>query len=316
MLFSVLPAHAAAQQEASDAEAEVDVRVLEKEPDEEALPFGKTITAADLLEDMPTDDELFAEYVQQVFYPELAVATYADYARRVLNTAEYAVYTKLKEEIAKIAAGERASTVIYLKIDLPVEQIRKLDLETVYYCLLFDCPYELYWHNKTIGCGVPDEITTDELFFAFTVAQAYAASGSSYKADTAKTQSTTAAKANADQIVQQCAALNDREKLTAYKDAICERTSYNRAAANTMSDKTAYGDPWQMIYVFDGDPSTNVVCEGYSKAFQYLCDRSTFTGTVQCYTVTGTINGGAHMWNIVTLDGTNYLVDVTNSDEG
>ena len=71
-----------------------------------------------------------------------------------------------------------------------------------------------------------------------------------------------------------------------------------------------------MIYVFDGDDSTNVVCEGYSKAFQYLCDLSDIT----CYTVTGTMDGGTgaapHMWNIVENDGKYYMADITNCDEG
>ena len=62
-------------------------------------------------------------------------------------------------------------------------------------------------------------------------------------------------------------------------------------------------------------PDTKVVCEGYSKAFQYLCDLSGFDG---CYTVSGMMRGGTgagpHMWNIVTLEGKNYLVDVTNCD--
>lgn len=57
-----------------------------------------------------------------------------------------------------------------------------------------------------------------------------------------------------------------------------------------------------------------MVCEGYSKAFQYLCDLSAFEGNVQCRSVSGGMNGGAHMWNLVRLDGANYLVDVTNCD--
>lgn len=71
-----------------------------------------------------------------------------------------------------------------------------------------------------------------------------------------------------------------------------------------------------VIYVFDGNPDTNVVCEGYSKAFQYLCDLSSFrSDQINCYTVTGTMNGGGHMWNIVRMeDGKNYLADVTNCD--
>ena len=30
----------------------------------------------------------------------------------------------------------------------------------------------------------------------------------------------------------------------------------------------------------------------------------------------GGTGAGAHMWNIVTLGGENYLVDITNSDDG
>ena len=95
-----------------------------------------------------------------------------------------------------------------------------------------------------------------------------------------------------------------------------ELASYNTAAAT--DPEAAYGHPWQIIYVFDNDPTTKVVCEGYSKAFKYLCDLSTFLNpNISCYLVTGTMNGGNHMWNIVTMkDGKNYLVDVTNSEDG
>ena len=55
-----------------------------------------------------------------------------------------------------------------------------------------------------------------------------------------------------------------------------------------------------------------------------MCDltnaKGGFNGPVECYTVTGNMAGGTgaggHMWNIVTLDNKNYLVDVTNCDEG
>ena len=76
-----------------------------------------------------------------------------------------------------------------------------------------------------------------------------------------------------------------------------------------------------MIYVFDGDPLTNVVCEGYSKAFQYLCDHSEFANDIECDSVTGYMQDdesepGRHMWNILHMDdGRNYIADITNSDE-
>ena len=79
-----------------------------------------------------------------------------------------------------------------------------------------------------------------------------------------------------------------------------------------------------MIYVFDQDESTNVVCEGYSKAFQYLCDYAQNTesfddNSIECYSVSGNMSGGTgagpHMWNILHMeDGKNYIADITNSD--
>ena len=103
----------------------------------------------------------------------------------------------------------------------------------------------------------------------------------------------------------------------AYRQKICELVSYNDDAA---TGGYPYGDPWQLIYVFDGDDSTNVVCEGYSKAFKYLCDLSAFTNDITCSLVTGRMAGGTgagpHMWNVVAIGDSNYLVDVTNCDTG
>ncbi|MBP3854798.1 MAG: hypothetical protein IK990_04165, partial [Ruminiclostridium sp.] len=56
------------------------------------------------------------------------------------------------------------------------------------------------------------------------------------------------------------------------------------------------------------------VCEGYSKAFKYLCDNSSWSSSVNCYLVTGKLSSEDHMWNIVTIGSDAYLVDVTNSD--
>jgi hypothetical protein len=74
-------------------------------------------------------------------------------------------------------------------------------------------------------------------------------------------------------IVEKYEGKSDLEKLEGYRDEICALVSYNNAALN---GSYSYGNPWQLIYVFDGDSSTNVVCEGYAKAFKYLCDLTDF----------------------------------------
>lgn len=52
------------------------------------------------------------------------------------------------------------------------------------------------------------------------------------------------------------------------------------------------------------------VCEGYSKAFSYLCQ----SVGIECVLVSGTADGGGHMWNMVKVDGKWYHMDVTWDD--
>lgn len=300
---------------------------------------------------LPDSDELFAAYVQQEFDREIygGISIFGTAAGDRLSGLEKDIYTDLKMKITAVATGARSSTVFdvsadfsslkWTKAELGVSAIvsggsvtdeaqaavnkafsQAVDLEKILNCLLADCPYELYWFNKTSGMAVQrgtsyssTSVSITGLTLSFTVASAYASG--TYTANTAKTGATSTAVTNAKAIVTANASKADREKLEAYRAKICELVSYNSSAAG---GSTAYGDPWQLIYVFDGDSSTNVVCEGYAKAFQYLCDLSSFSGDVTCYTVTGTMSGGTgaggHMWNVVKLEGKNLLVDVTNCD--
>ena len=206
------------------------------------------------------------------------------------------------------------------------------DFEKVTISLLLDEPYSFYWYDKTTGVKytIPQMLvvnsgTASDIFFketdepvfqaSFPVSAEYRADeDDSYLADTSKTGAASAAVTNAAAIITDNTGKSDVDKLTAYKDKICELVSYDRASAGK-----AYGNVWQMIYVFDNDPETNVVCEGYSKAFQYLCDHTDFnSGLIECDSAYGTVAGtgqGLHMWNILHMDdGENYIADLTNSD--
>ena len=210
--------------------------------------------------------------------------------------------------------------------------------------LLANMPYELYWFDKTNGMAISYGIEADEntvtipyIAVGFCVADAYRDTTKyavnekgetildeannpvpDYTAvDTAKTGAAKTAAVTAAQVVAENQGKGAYSKLVAYREYITKAVDYNFAAADE-NNGYAYGDPWQLIYVFDGDPKTNVVCEGYSKAFKYLCDL-TWTGSdpeVVCYLPTGTMDGGAHMWNIVSIGGVNYLTDITNCDSG
>lgn len=203
--------------------------------------------------------------------------------------------------------------------------------------ILRELPYECYWLDKTAGVtwtmsygGVKcvGDRSKDRLDIQFTiymcVENKYAKEGGQFfkgkcvEADPDKTGSKSstgpaAADKKAREIVLAHAAEPDLQKLRSYRDEICALTDYDFDALN---DRTgASSDTWQMIHVFDGDPNTKAVCEGYSKAFQYLCDLSIFRGDVQCFQELG-MCGGPHMWNVVSIDGVDLLADVTNSDSG
>ena len=274
-----------------------------------------------------------------------------------LNDVTLPVYNALVEKIKGVAAGTIAKTVFDLGVlftwtdeDLGTTgnfmsgsnfseatsaavsaKLGNININELLSRLLSQMPFELYWFDKTYtnafslaySIGGSGNATSGSVNVSVTVkmivSKDYAPSDTSgdYTIDSDKIGKINTAVANATKIVSDNAGKTDYEKLVAYRQKICKLVSYN-------DDATAvgypYGDPWQLIYVFDNNPSTNVVCEGYSKAFKYLCDLSAFTDDITCSLVTGTMAGGTgegnHMWNVVAIGGSNYLVDVTNCDEG
>ena len=264
------------------------------------------------------------------------------------------VYNEVKPMVKLVADGTRASTIFEipgtwtkpksewgitgavisagtLTAEASAAIEAAFNLDALMQRMLSEMPYELYWFDKTEGIGMSygvslsgEILTVKNLKLSMYISQAYAKineDGATYDpltADTAKTSTAKRAAENATQVVAANTAKSDHEKLKAYLDYIKDAVSYNNEAAN--NNATPYGDPWQIIYVFDNDPSTNVVCEGYAKAFKHLCDLSSFSESdLYCSLVTGTMtvgtSAGPHMWNIVTVGGRNYLVDVTNCDD-
>ncbi len=216
-----------------------------------------------------------------------------------------------------------------------VRSIVKLNISIVAVdnALLADCPYELYWFDKTKGVrlysyslGVKTVNGEMRMFISkgpyaeFCVSRDYCddseidKEGRVFVTDPAKISKVNAAVSNAAKIVNDAKSKSDYEKLVYYYQQICSRVVYDHSVVGTGD--VNYGDPWQIISVFDGNTSTNVVCEGYAKAFMYLCDLTSFEGDISCITVTGDIPAGGHMWNVVKMDnGLNYLVDITNIDD-
>lgn len=249
-----------------------------------------------------------------------------------------AVTDRLAAKIKEVAAGTLQSTqfdVLDIVRTYDNDEAACYELNAkgneLLQSLNLSCQNNLFWFDKshdkafdfsfqlqTTTIGTEKTVSAISAVFSFVVSPEYRVSADNlYTLDTTKINSANTALNKAQEIVNANASKSDYEKLLAYKNEICALTSYDHEAAkpNYSGSKA----PWTMVSVFDGNPDTKVVCEGYAKAFQYLCDLSTFK-SAKCYTVSGTMAGGTgaggHMWNIVSIGSSNYLVDVTNCDDG
>ena len=273
--------------------------------------------------------------------------------RAMLDGVNLKLYDALVPMIREVAEGKRISTAFEVDVDA-VDMgswwtAEQLDLDNFYdnnalgnallskagfnsnkimQALLTDYPYELYWFDKAIGgmsWNYGMQVKTEAgvryarlnaLTANMAVAKAYSRTDAlkTYEVNDLPARVTTAV-SNIEDIVSDNEGKDDLSKLKAYAYVICSMVEYNRDAANDSN--IPYGDPWQLVYIFDDDDSTNVVCEGYSKGFKYLCDLSDFDGDVACELMSGSTPGSNHMWNAVRMpDGQVYLVDITNSDGG
>lgn len=214
--------------------------------------------------------------------------------------------------------------------------LNKLTATNAVRAIMADEPYLLYWFDKAQGWSTQtgdisywyrqDGVLLEDntyLSITMSVSANYSVDKclNTTKVDTEKTKAAKSAAANAKSVISEAATHSDcdYDTLDYYRQWICDHNTYNSHAADD-NNNVPYGDPWQLIYVFDGDDSTNVVCEGYAKAFQYLCDNTQFNSPeIVCYTVEGKASSGSkaegHMWNIMHMDdGYNYHTDITWCD--
>ena len=298
----------------------------------------------------PTDDTVYIS--EQVIFGGKADACMGAPASDCLSELDRSIYREMVTYIKEVASGSRTSTEFPVATDLShlswtaselgctlvsggqiteeaSNAINQRVSESIHSrrimdALTVDLPYETYWFDKTVGMnlafsisGTSSELSVINLRLCFAVSADYSEGGGikTYATHPQKIAKAAAAVENARAIVAKHAGKSDIAKLEAYRDEICALVTYNNTAAN---GSLPYGNPWQLIYVFDKDNSTNVVCEGYAKAFKYLCDLSTFSSNVYCYLVSGIMTSdntsGGHMWNVVEINGKNYLTDVTNVD--
>ncbi|MDE5946641.1 MAG: hypothetical protein K2G63_04970, partial [Oscillospiraceae bacterium] len=106
-----------------------------------------------------------------------------------------------------------------------------------------------------------------------------------------------ALKSEIDRIVRNADEKGDFEKLLYFHDYIAQNCSYIEQGEDVA---TAYG-------CIIGKKAN---CEGYSKAFKYLCDNA----DIPCVVVVGKSDNENHAWNQVQINGIWYNIDVTWDD--
>lgn len=322
----------------NDAEAEDQVSDTEEE-------FAPELYRPSV--DIPDQDELLKKYIENKAGVDIDGSVLAEAeeepeppaikknaklaARRArLSAEEQKFFDGLKAGVTRIADGKTNS--VAFDIPMTVAEYRNSDFEKILNTLLTDCPYELYWCDKTEGVLREYRGGTAKVYFAvsadyrdnsispevkgYTDSDGVSQKFYLYKTNPERTKAAGDAVNCAKKIVSDNSRLSDFDKLDKYRQEICDLTSYDMAAS--LADD--YGDPWQLINVFDRNPDTNVVCEGYAKAFQFLCNLSTFSNdSIECYTITGDLvtssKSEGHMWNVLHMDdGMNYIADLTNCD--
>lgn len=259
-----------------------------------------------------------------------------------LTSAERRIYNAMEKVVLDIAAGRRTSTEVTIQFadrelgwtarELGLSSINSSNhkgpvidkinasLDKIYTCLELNYPFDMFWANNRWNWSGSQKYTSSRLWLTRMTYSIDAASN--YRGSSLSTVNPTriaqarAVQSTAMSIVSANAGKSNLEKLAAYRDAVCDLNSYNYAALDAMhADSSVYGDPWQLVYVFDGNPDTNVVCEGYAKAFKYLCDLTDWDGDVVCYIAEGYESGETHMWNVVRMeDGKCYHMDITYCD--
>lgn len=87
-------------------------------------------------------------------------------------------------------------------------------------------------------------------------------------------------------------------------DTVAKNCSYDDAAA-------ANSDLWQSYTAYGALADGKAVCEGYSRAMQYLLSYA----NMECRLITGEGQNALHMWNLVNVNNAWYHLDATWSDD-
>ena len=256
-----------------------------------------------------------------------------------LTSIEQPMYNHLVSELERIISQGGATEITFDGLQFDTDDISgdKVNAgilwDDIYTCVSFDHPELLFFEEINPDDEDASDMTVGPTSFSVKIGVDKKYRGSDeYTLSTNAASIASSAKSTADAVISKNSNKGTYDTIKAYADWIADNVSYDHSAARLSASEITDNSPWNAISVFDNDSSTNVVCEGYAKAFQYLMDNTPrfVSAGITSKIVTSTVpvtNGSSsavsgssigaddettgHMWNVVTIAGKNYLVDVT-----
>lgn len=199
------------------------------------------------------------------------------YAYSTLTSTQKQIYAKLFEAAA--AHAEKA--------DLTGIGAVKSDIDKTYWAFDYDNPQFFWLANGYRYTTMGNKVISMTMVYSRTASEAAMIKP---KFDAA-----------AQKIIDKALEQEDLfDRVLVIHDAIVDMTDYSVSGPSYISEADG-----PLVY-------GKALCEGYSKAFMYLCQ----SVGIQCICVAGTGNGEPHMWNMLQLDGEWYNMDVTWDDGG
>ncbi len=256
-----------------------------------------------------------------------------------LTSIEQPMYNHLVSELERIISQGGATEITFDGLQFDTDDISgdKVNAgilwDDIYTCVSFNHPELLFFEEINPDDEDASDMTVGPTSFSVKIGVDKKYRGSDeYTLSTNAASIASSAKSTADAVISKNLNKGTYDTIKAYADWIADNVSYDHSAARLSASEITDNSPWNVISVFDNDSSTNVVCEGYAKAFQYLMDNTPrfVSAGITSKIVTSTVpvtNGSSsavsgssigvddettgHMWNVVTINGKNYLVDVT-----
>ncbi len=220
----------------------------------------------------------------------------------VIPDEEYGYHGSLLSEDGKKAYAQFVTELDQLQTTLIFYQIDPSVIEEAFVAIHEDHPEFFWltsgyqWESRTIGSRITVTFTVTSLASAEEIISMRSA-----------------AAAVCQSLVDQTLEMSDYEAALFFHDYIIEATAYDYELAEVF-------DSINTLETLDGNAygalvEHKAVCEGYARAFQWLMkERGLPCRLVKGYDINEYPDGIGHTWNIATLGGNDYHIDLTWDD--